>query len=264
MRHWLVLLLLVALASFVTVGCSTGDDTFEVTSTIVSHETTGDVWVWAPDTEGAFPIVYALHGTGGQGHDFDVIASELARHGVVVFAPDWGSEKTAECSYRYGISIADEYGGDVDQPITYIGHSLGASAILVGGLDDATYGPGGTYDECFEGGPRPSVLVPISGCHYEYQGNEYGFEPVEFSNQDVEIVLMVATDDTVCEAWQSQDATDVLQAEGYNARLVELEGGNHFTVIFHDLVNDEWLTLPDDPTGAAVAQTILDAIESAS
>lgn len=183
-------------------------------------------------------------------------------HGNVVFAPEWGSEQTAECSYRYGLSIAEEYGGDPNQPVTYPGHSLGAEAIHVGGLDDAAYGPGGTYDECFEGGARPSLLVPISGCHYEYEDEQFGFEPVGHSDQGVEIVLVVGTEDTVCEPWQSQDATDALQAEGYDARLVEVEGGNHFTVVFHDLVGGEWLTLPDDPAGMEVVETILDAIEA--
>ena len=96
----------------------------------------------------------------------------------MVFAPEWGSEQTAECSYRYGLSIAEEYGGDPNQPVTYPGHSLGAEAIHVGGLDDAAYGPGGTYDECFEGGARPSLLVPISGCHYEYEDDTVTGEPI--------------------------------------------------------------------------------------
>jgi hypothetical protein len=240
-----------------------GHGPFEVTSTVVSHETTQDIWVWAPDTEGSWPIVYALHGTGGSGEGLAVTATELASHGNVVFAPDWGSEQDAECSYRYSLSIAEEYGGDPTQPITYIGHSLGASTILMGGLDDAAYGPGGTYDACFEGGARPSLLVPISGCHYEYEGNHFEFQPVTHSDQGVEIVLVVGTEDTVCEPWQSKDATDALLAAGYDARLVEVEGGNHFTVIFHDFVDDEWLILPDDPAGAEVVQTILDAIEAA-
>ena len=236
---------------------------FQVKSTVVSHETTQDIWVWAPDAEGSWPIVYALHGTGGSGEGFAVTASELASHGNVVFAPDWGSEADAECGYRYSLTIAEEYGGDSNQPITSIGHSLGASSILVGGLDDDAYAEGGTYDECFEGGPRPSVLVPISGCHYEYQGNQFGFDPVAYSDQGVEIVLVVGTDDTECEPWQSQDATDDLQAAGYDARLVEIDGGTHFTVIFHDLVNNEWLILPDDPTGRQVVDVILEAIEDA-
>ena len=79
----------------------------------------------------------------------------------------------------------------------------------------------------------------------------------------VEIVLVVGTDDTECEPWQSQDATDDLQAAGYDARLVEIDGGNHFTVIFHDFVNNEWLILPGDPTGRQVVDVILEAIEGA-
>jgi hypothetical protein len=100
-----------------------------VTTTVVSHETTLDIAVWAPDAEGPWPIVYALHGLGGKGQDLAVTATELASHGNVMFAPDWGSEQTAECSYRYSVSIAEDCGGDPDQPITAIGHSAGASAI---------------------------------------------------------------------------------------------------------------------------------------
>jgi len=243
-----------------------GHGPFEVTTTVVSHETTRDIYVWAPDVDGAWPIVYALHGMGGSGQDLAATATELASHGNVVFAPDWdvfapdwGSGQTTECSYRYSLSIAGGFGGDPNQPITYIGHSIGAESILFGGLDDAAYGPGGTYDECFEGGARPSMLVPISGCHYED-----GFEPVAYSDQGVEIVLVVGTEDALCESWQSQDATNDLQAAGYDARLVEVEGGTHFTVIFYDLVDGIRLTLiPDHPVGMEVVQTILDAIETA-
>jgi hypothetical protein len=238
-----------------------GHGPFEVTSTVVSHETTQDIWVWSPDADGSWPIVYALQGTGATGDSLAVTATELASHGNVVFAPDWESEQTAECSYRYSLSIAEDYGGDPDQPITYIGHSLGASAILDGGLDDAAHGPGGTYDEAFEGGARPSVLVPISGCHYEYGGNEFGVDPVAYADQRVEIVLVVGTDDTNCEPWQSQDATDDLLAAGYDARSVEVEGGNHFTVILYDIDDYVLRAVPDDPVGAEVVQTILKAIE---
>ena len=44
---------------------------------------------------------------------------------------------------------------------------------------------------------------------------------------------------------------------------MEIAGGNHLTVIFHDFIDGEWLTLPDDPTGAAVVETILEAIDLA-
>ena len=171
-----------------------GHGPFEVTSTVVSHETTQDIWVWAPDADGSWPIVYALHGTGGTGDGLAVTATELASHGYVVFAPTYRTGMDLECGWRYSLSIAEEYGGDLDAPTSTVGHSLGASMALIGGLDDDVYGPGGTYDACFEGAVRSSVIVPISGCYHEFEGQEFVFDPVAYSDQEVEIVLVVGAE----------------------------------------------------------------------
>ena len=70
-------------------------------------------------------------------------AKALASQGVVVFAADYRStapehwERDAECGYRYARSIAAEYGGDLDQPVTSVGFSLGATLVLEGSLSDA-------------------------------------------------------------------------------------------------------------------------------
>ena len=241
---------------------SDGGDVYEVTTTVVSHETTQDIWVSAPEAEGPWPIIYALHGTGGTGDGLAETAGELARHGYVVFSPTWRTEMDAECSYRYALTIADQYGGDPDLGITGIGHSLGAGVLLIGGLDDAAYAAGGTYDDCFDGGPRPSVLVPIAGCYYEYQDNEFAFDPVPFSGRDVDITLVVGNEDPECEPWQSQDATEKLESVGYDARLAEVDGGNHANVVFYEIVDGEWVTAPGDPIGEEVVEIILDAIEA--
>ncbi len=253
-------------------GCSfDGDEgpSFTVASAVVSHETTQDISVWAPDVEGAWPIVFAYHGMGGDRSRWDVTGPKLASQGVLVFAVDYRSresqyhEQDATCAYRYGMSLVEEYGGDLDQPITFVGHSLGATMVLIGGLNEKAYGPGGTYDGCFTAASMPDVIVPISGCHYENDGMKFGFVGTKFSNQDADLVLVVGTEDEVCEPWQSRDATEALQAVGYNTKFVEIDGADHFTVIFKDLVDGEVLTVPDDPAGDEVVQTILDAIDAA-
>jgi hypothetical protein len=247
---------------------------FEVIAKVVSHETTQDISVWAPDAEGAWPVVYALPGAGGRGQDFAEIGKVLASQGVVVFAADYrfdawiegrvqDFESDAECGYRYARSIAEEYGGDLSLPVTFTGHSSGATLGLLGGLNNASYGPDGSYDECFAGVPRPDLIVPLEGCYYEHEGVKFGFDMSTFENQAADLVLVVGTDDEVCEPWQSQDATADLQAVGYNAKLVEIDGANHLTVILHDFIDGEWLTLPGHPAGMEVVQTILDAIEAA-
>jgi alpha-beta hydrolase superfamily lysophospholipase len=255
-------------------SCGTGvnaEPPFEVSSAVVSHETTQDISVWAPDAEGSWPVVYALHGTGGSRQDLVETATALASQGVVVFAADYRSaapeywEQDAECGYRYALSIAEEYGADLDQPVTSFGWSLGATLVLEGSLNDAAYGPGGTYEECLSGTPRADVTVAVSGCHYEYQGQTFVFDPnaSRWTNQEANLVLVAGKDDAICQAWQSKDATAALRSAGFDVELVEIADASHFTVIFHDVVDNEWTTLPDDPAGTEVVQTILDAIDAA-
>jgi dienelactone hydrolase len=264
----------IVLASLLTTSCGSGGDAeppFEVSSAVVSDATTRELSVWAPAAEGSWPVVYALHGSGGNRQDLAETAMALASQGVVVFAADYRStapahwERDAECGYRYALSIAEDYGGDLDQPVTSVGYSLGATLVLEGSLSDAAYGPGGTYDECFSGAPRADVTVAVVGCHYEFQGQTFDFDPntSRWTNDEANLILVAGADDAVCGAWQSEDATAALRSAGYDANFVEIMGANHFTLIFHDLVDDEWVTLPDEPAGLETVQTILDAIAAA-
>ena len=242
----------------------------------LSGEDTQEITVWAPEADGSWPVVYALHGTGGNAQGLAEMATVLAGQGVVVFATDYRSElmstpqwkdvyRDTECGYRYARSVAANYGGDLDQPVAIVGHSLGASIALSMGLNESVFGPDGEFDACPGETPRPDVVVPLSGCHYEYEGRTFDFDPagMDWTNREPELVLVVGTEDDVCDPWQSEDAATVLGDEGFDTSLVTIDGGNHFTVIFHDLVGGEWLTLPDDPAGMGVVQTIIDVIEAA-
>lgn len=260
----------VAALGLLLTACSS---TYEVATTVVSGEHTQDIWVTAPnapdsDEWGTWPVVFALHGLGGSGEALERTAQALAREGVVVFAPDYRStqpfniEEDAECAYRYAMSIAADYGGDISRPITAIGHSLGATVSLYGGLSEDAYGPDGTYGLCYDGTPRTDLIVAISGCHYEFEGNPTPMDMSGFSNRDAEIVMVVGSDDLVCEPWQSQDATEAYASEGYETRLVEIAGGNHANVIYFEITaEDEWLPVDEDPVGDEVVQVILDAME---
>jgi acetyl esterase/lipase len=249
---------------------------FEVTTTVVSHETTRDISVWAPDADGSWPIVYLIP-AAGTGQDLAELATRLASNGTVVFAPDYrfgdsplAKEQDLECGYRFVRSIAPEYGGDLDQPFTFVGDSYGASMALVGGLSDAVYGPGGSYDVCFTGAPRADLIVPIAGCYYAYEGEEFPEPLVEVlvdsadvKDADADLVLVVGEDDPTCQQWQSEDATEALQAAGYDARVVVVPGGNHGNTVFWRVVDGEWMTAPNDPIGKEVVHIILDAIDTA-
>jgi hypothetical protein len=102
----------------------------------------------------------------------------------------------------------------------------------------------------------------LAGSKRAYQGNEFGFDPVPFSGRDVDVTLVVGNEDTECEPWQSQDATEELNNVGYDARLTEVDGGNHANVVFYEIVDDEWVTVPDDPVGEEVVEIILAAIDA--
>jgi len=265
--------------AFLTLGavasaCGSGSETgppFEVSESVVSHQTTQQISVWTPDADGAWPVVYALHGTGGRRQDLAEMARALASQGLVVFAADYRStspqhwEQDAECGYRYARSVAAEYGGDLERPVTSVGFSLGSTLVLEGSFGAAAYGPGGTYDDCFSGAPRADVTVAVAGCHYEFQGQTFDFDPntPRWTNTESQVILVAGENDTICEPWQSDDATAALRSAGYEASQVMIAGANHLTLIFQHLVDDELIALPDDPAGQETVQTILEAIAAA-
>ena len=84
---------LVAALLSVAVACGGGGGKgLAVTSGIVSDSTTSNLRVVAPDGEGHWPVVVALHGFGGTGQDMVELATRLAQAGVVVFVPTYHTE----------------------------------------------------------------------------------------------------------------------------------------------------------------------------
>lgn len=260
-------------AGLLAAACADSDshgEGFDVTSQVVSHETTQDILVLAPDAEGPWPVVWAMHGVGGTGEDMAETATRLAAEGFVVFSPTFRTDLNtqegsleavldAECGYRFARSIAAEHGGDLDQPVTFVGWSLGASFVLQGGLTEQI-DPSGEIVSCFTEVPRADVIVAVSGCHYEFEGAQFDFDVSGWGNKDADVVLLAGNEDTICAAWQSEDATAELRSAGYNVDLVMLEGANHFAPIFHDLVDGEFVVVADDPAGEQTVEVILDTI----
>jgi len=143
---------------------------YNLVSTTVKDARTQQIEVWAPTGQGQWPVVYAVPGTGGKWTDFDQVGPALARQGVVVFASDYRVNGTEEqvtadlvCGYRHARSIAGSYGGELTRPVTALGYSRGAELVL-GGLQEALYGPGGSYKHCFAGVPIPDVVVAIDAA----------------------------------------------------------------------------------------------------
>jgi dienelactone hydrolase len=248
---------------------NSGGPAYEVSTEVVAHETTQDIQVWAPIGEGSWPVVYAIPGIGGQKEDWDEAGAALARQGVVVFAPDYratGSDdeltRDVECGYRYIRGIADEYGGDLSLPVTAVGYSRGASVVL-SGMDETVLRSGGLSPECFQGAPRPDVVVAINGCYYAYEGRTFDFPAAQLGiSPDTTLILLAGEADDVCPAWQSHDAARALEAAGHDVTLMTIAGANHYHAIFHDLVDGRWVTASDAAAGDQTVQIILDAIRA--
>jgi dienelactone hydrolase len=256
-------------------GDAAEDAGYGVICEVVAHETTQDVLVFAPDAEGSWPVVMAMHGLNGSGEDMAEIATRLAREGFVVFAPTYRTDmrtqqgveqggRDAECGYRFARSIAADYGGDLDRPVTFVGWSLGASLVLALGLPDQI-DPSGQAVSCFTEVPRPEVVVAVSGCHYEHEGIPADMvDPSGWGNKDAEIVLVAGEKDTTCAAWQSEDAATELRSAGYDVELVVLEGASHYAPVFHDVVDGEFVVVPDEPAGEQTLEVIVDAIAASA
>ena len=151
----------------------------------------------------------------------------------MVFAPTYGTDITtqegvaraavdAECGYLFARSIAAEYGGDLDQPVTFVGWSLGASAALAVGLTEEI-DPTGEFVSCFDQVPRPDNIVAISGCHYE--GGQLDLVDTEaWGNKEADIFLLAGEKDTNCPAWETEDAAAEMRSAGYGVDLLMLDG----------------------------------------
>ena len=157
---------------------------YEVRSETVSDETTQDIVVFTPDSEGSWPVVMFLHGLDGVGEAMAEIGSRLAAQGLVVFAPTYRTEMSTvqgmadlesdiTCAYRFAIANADQYNGDLDQPLTFAGWSLGATFALEGGL---------TNEErpirCGAEVPLPDIVVAILRVSLPVRGISVRLRPL--------------------------------------------------------------------------------------
>jgi dienelactone hydrolase len=259
--------------ALLALGCGDDDDARDgessVTSQVVSDATTQDIHVFAPQGTGTSPVIVALHGIDGSGQDMGEFATRLARAGMVVFAPTYRSDDltTPEgltrasydiaCGYRFARTTASEHGGDLTQPVTALGWSLGADIAVLGGLSDPS-----PDDPCPGDTAPPDVVVGISGCYYEYEGKPVTwFDDVSsLGNKGADIYLLAGEQDTNCPAWQSQQLASALRDAGYHVDLIQLTGGDHYAPIFHEVRNGQFQVVADDAAGQRAVQAVLDAI----
>ncbi len=267
---------MVASLATVAVACGGGgggDDALTVTSQVVSDPTTPDLRVLAPDGEGPWPVVVALHGFGGTGQDMVELGTRLAKAGVVVFVPTYNTDLSTPdgltrasddlvCAYQLARRIAPEHGGDLTQPVTVVGWSLGADFAVLGDLGPPTDSSTG---RCPGEMPRPEVVVALAGCYYEFDGNPVTWfdDLTGWSNKTADIHLVDGDNDATCPAAQTERLATSLRTEGYDVAVTQLSSADHPAPIFHDESDGQWQVILDDPAGEQAVEVILDAITTA-
>jgi predicted esterase len=264
----------VAVVAAAWVGaCGDGDDgAFDVTSEVLSDPTTQDIQVLAPDDEGTWPIVIAMHGLNGSGEDMVELGTRVAATGAVVFAPTYNTDLSTEqglvqasedlvCAYQLALRTAPEHGGDPTQPVTVVGWSLGADFAVLGGLGSGA----NTSARCPGDVPQPDVVVGLSGCYYEFDGKPVTWfdDLTGWGNKGADLYLVNGDQDAVCPSWQTERLTSALGGAGYDVNAVELADANHYAPVFHDLRDGQWQVISEDPAGEQAVETIVDAIATA-
>jgi dienelactone hydrolase len=244
-----------------------------VSAHVVPDPTVPELRVLAPDGDGPWPVVVALHGSGGRGQDMVELATRVARAGAVVFVPtyhtDIGSAEglnragdDVSCSYLVARRTAHEYGGDLSRPVTVVGWSLGADLAVLGVLgprDDPHAG------RCPGDPPRPDVVVALSGCFYRFQGRPVTWfdDLAGWTGKDAHVHLAAGDHDTTCPASQTDRLARSLRAEGYEVAVTRLRSADHGAPIFHRESDGRWQVVPDDPSGDRAVSIVTDAIDAA-
>jgi pimeloyl-ACP methyl ester carboxylesterase len=225
-----------------------------VETSVASDPAFGDMSVWSPSDGGPWPTVFLLHGLDGDRADVETLGRELAAEGHVVFAPTWrlGAETAVQltCGYRFVPTVAADYGGDPDGPVTVVGHSGGASFAIGGALFDIPIGPD---EECFQPVPATVLAVAIAPCTFEEDLSVAG-------NKDATILVVSGSEDTVCDPAQQRTTVERLAGAGYDARLITIEGANHWTPVFRDLEQNTVVERPDSVDGRETVRIITEAI----
>ena len=133
---------MVVVLALLTAACGGGgggDAGPAVREQVISDPTTQDIRVFRPDGDGSWPIVMAYHGLDGDAQQMSELGRRLAAEGLLVFAPDVRTDVStdqgivdaandSECAYRYVRTVAGDFGGDLERPVTFVGWSFGANS----------------------------------------------------------------------------------------------------------------------------------------
>jgi len=191
-----------------------------------ARDRTINITVYAPDTDGEFPLVVMVHGYAAAASDYEDLDTELAAAGFVVAAPDFprSSRAVTTSPSRDIVDQATDVSFVLDQlldPDTVPPGLFGSIAdgpVGVMGHSDGGVTAAGVAFNSAAADPRIGAAVVMSG-------GAFGFSGSWFSGDNTPALLAIhGTDDEVNPYASSQSLYD----EATGAKwLVSVNGGSH-------------------------------------
>jgi acetyl esterase/lipase len=209
--------------------------------------------VYAPTTQGDWPVVIIYHGGGQWKGGVKDLAQAVAQRGAVVFAPSWygldydlsvplaRSDEDAACAVRFARAHASKYGGHPGRVIV-VGHSyggtVGAILMLAGdefhgdclthegsALADAFVGLDGVYDLIPLIAPEVLQAQPAE-C---IRNNPFTYVDRTPRRDNISFRLFVGAEPELRS--QAQAFRDALQAAGYKAEIYQIPRMGHDSMV---------------------------------
>ena len=218
--------------------------------------------IYSPSGISGAPVVVMFHGRPRTPEDMAALATATAERGAVVFNADYRGVRPsrqkgfpdavndAACAIRYARAHAAEYGGDPSW-LVVVGHSyggyVGAETSLAGDeFDGECLVPdeaGSTWVDAYVGiDANCCIDHPTSHIWTTFFGGDrddaaknwrtgdpmYWLEhPSSSANRDLLVRMFHLRDDPVIGIDQPQDFVKALKTEGFDAKLVAMDGDHH-------------------------------------
>jgi dienelactone hydrolase len=200
--------------------------TVDTTLYDAARDRTIQVTVYAPDANGAFPLVVMVHGYAAAASDYEILDTELAAAGFVVAAPDFprSSRAVTTSPSRDIVEQATDVSFVLDQLLsletvpTPLFGSIKDGPVAVMGHSDGGVTAAGVAFNSSAADRRIGAAVVMSGGAFAFPGSW-------FTGDDPPALLAIhGTADEVNKYASSQSLYD----EATGARwLVSVNGGSH-------------------------------------
>ncbi len=211
--------------------------------------------VWAPESDGPWPVLVMFHGYAGPSPTnarggYDALAEAIAAGGVVVYNAEWPIQDRfveeagiAACAVGFARSTAADHGGSPDR-VTILGHSSGAGVATTVAFSAELLEPS---EDCAATDTSivPDALVSVAGYPDYYISGPGAFlkdiDPAAWEivdpytnigrNPDLAVYQVHGDIDDVSPVQSAIDFDQALGDAGYEVHLTVLEGVGHGSVV---------------------------------